>query len=204
VHAAVAPNGQYVAYGWQDAPGHYVEEISGKSLQRVGVVGTVSDYPYHVLFTDDSKRLLSNTRHMQSGVTVCATIESIRGAEEYEDLPDDTPRTDEYLRAYGIGLLPGHLFGKEEFIAWIGGAGWSHAAPESGGKPVFTQFLGSALQAFDYDPASKIAAVASESGVLHVVDPASVAERGRARGYKPRNELYRWIFWDTLKTPIRW
>jgi hypothetical protein len=204
MHAAVSPDGRYVAYGWQDAPGHFIEALGNGELERVGVVGTVSDYPYHVLFTDDSRSLLSNTRHMQSGVTVCTSIESVRGIGEYEDLPDDTPHTDDYLRANGICLLPAVFFARGEPVAWIGGAGWSHAAPLSGGKPAFTHFLGSALNAFDFDPVSKRVAVASSSGVLHVVDPATMAEVGRERGYRPRREVYRWIFWDTLKSPIRW
>ena len=62
VHAAISPDGKYVAYGWQDAPGHYVDDVSKPSIERVGVIGTVSDTPYHVLFTDDSKRIVSNTR----------------------------------------------------------------------------------------------------------------------------------------------
>jgi hypothetical protein len=197
VHAAISPDGRLVAWGWEDAPGHYVERVDGKTIERVGVVGTISDRPYNLLFTDDSKRVLSNTRHMQGGVTVCATIESLKGTEDYDDVPDGTPHTDEYLRAYGMCLLPGD-------IVWIGGAGWTHAAPLRGGKPVFTQLFGSSMNAFDYDPVSKRAIAASASGVLHVVDPAERAEPGRARGYRPRKELYRWIFWDTLKAPIRW
>jgi hypothetical protein len=204
INAAISPDGRYVAYGWQDAPGHYVEGIPGTGLERVGVIATVSDYPYYVHFTDDSKRLLSNTRHMQGGVTVCATIESLRGTEEYDELPEGTPHTDEYLRAYGLCLLPGALFNREDAVAWIGGAGWSHAAPLAGGKPVFTQFLGSTLNAFDYEPVSRRVAVASASGMLHVLEPARAAVSGRARGYRPRHEMYRWIFWDTLEAPIRW
>jgi hypothetical protein len=205
VHAAISPDGRYVAYGWQDAPGHYVESIGGGgTLERVGVIGTVSDYPYRVLFTDDSARVLSNTRHLEGGVTTCPTVESLRGTEPYDDLPDGTPRTDEYLRAYGLCLLPGELFGRGEPVAWIGGKGWSHAAPLRGGKPVFTHLFGSGLHGFDYDPVSKRAAVASASGVLHVMDPGSRSDPGRARGYKPRRELYRWIFWDTLPVPVRW
>ena len=47
-------------------------------------------------------------------------------------------------------------------------------------------------------------AVASASGVLHVLDPFSEAEPGRERGYHPRRELFRWVFWETLDEPIRW
>lgn len=197
VHAAITPDGRFVAWGFEDAAGHFIERIVGQKVERVGVAGTISDRPYNVLFTEDSARVLSNTRHMQSGVTVCPTIESLKGTEEYDDLPAGTPHTDEYLRAYAIGFLPGD-------IVWIGGGGWTHAAPLLGGKPAFTHLFGSSMNAFDYDPVSKRAVVGSASGVLHVVDPASRAEPGRARGYKPRKELYRWIFWDTLKTPIRW
>jgi hypothetical protein len=204
IHAALSPDGTLLAYGWQAAPGHFVEHIDGDSITQVGVVGTVSDYPYHVRFTDDSLRLLSNTRHMLSGATVCVAIDQIRGKEAYDDLPDDTPHTDDYLRAYGMTVLPGPLAQQDEPIAWIGGAGWSHAARLSGGKPVFTHFFGSALNAFDYDPVSKLAVVASSSGMLHVLDPAAVAEPGRERGYRPRREKYRWIFWEGLEAPIRW
>lgn len=197
IHAAISPDGKRVAYGWQDSPGHYVDAIEGKTLERYGVVGTVRDTPYHLLFTADSQRLLANTRYMQGGCTVSPTVESIRGLEEYDDLPEGTPQTDEYLRAYGMTILPGD-------IVWIGGAGWSHAAPMDGGKPAFTQFLGSTLDAFDYDPVSKRAIVGGTAGMLHVIDPATPAPKGCERGYKPRKELYRWIFWDTLDAPIRW
>lgn len=197
LHAAISPDGRFVAWGAEDAPGHFVERIDGRKIERVGVVGPVSDRPFNAMFTDDGKRVLSNTRHLQGGVTVCPTIESLEGTEEYDDLPAGTPHTDEYLRAYGMCLLPGE-------VVWIAGAGWTHAAPLLGGKPAFTHLFGSSMSALDYDPVSKRAIAASASGVLHVIDPATRAEPGRARGYNPRKELYRWIFWDTLKTPIRW
>lgn len=117
---------------------------------------------------------------------------------------DDAPNADEFLRAYGMTLLPGAPFGLDEPVAWIGGAGWSHAVPLSGGKPVFTHHLGSALRSFDYDPVSQRVAIASASGILHVLDPFCESDEGRERGYHPRRELFRWIFWETLDVPIRW
>ena len=103
-----------------------------------------------------------------------------------------------------MALLPGAPFGQQAPVAWMGGAGWSHAAALGGGKPVFTHLLGSALRSFDYDPVSRRVAVASASGVLHVLDPFAEAEPGRERGYHPRRELFRWIFWETLDQPVRW
>lgn len=197
-HAAISPDGQHVAYGWQDAPGHYVDRITANALEPVGIAPPRSDYPYAVRFSDDSRHLLSNSRHMAEGITACHDIRTLASQS------DDAASTDEYLRAYGMALLPGARFGLTEPVAWIGGAGWSHAAPLSGGKPVFTHFLGSALQAFDFDPRSGLVAVASASGVLHVLDPFQAAEAGRERGYRPRRELLRWIFWETLDKPIRW
>lgn len=203
-HAAVSPDGQLVAYGWQDASdGHYVDRVTGGTLQPLGTIAARSDYPYAVKFTDDSRMVLSNSRHMENGITTCTAIAAI-GKKSEEDDEDETPAADEYLRTYGIALMPGALFGKSEPVAWLGGAGWSHCVPLGGGKPVFTQFLGSALYAFDYEPASKRVAVASASGMLHVLDPTREAELGRERGYHPRHELYRWIFWDGLEKPIRW
>ncbi len=205
LHATVSPDGNFVAIGWQDAPGHLVEKIgSDLSLQRWAIVDPKSDYPYHAVFTDDSKAALFNSRHLQSGSTVYASLKSLKGLEAYDDLPDDAAATDEYLRAYAMLLLPADVELQQHPVAWIGGQGWSHAAPLSGGKPVFTQLFGSSLHAFDYDPKSKRAIVGSASGMLHVLDPFARAELGTAQGYRPRRELYRWIFWDTLKTPIRW
>ena len=198
-HAAISPDGKLVAYGWQDSfEGHYVDRVTGGVLAPIGTIAARSDYPYAVRFTDDSLRVLSNSRHMENGSTVCLDVASL-GQDDAASEP-----TDDYLRAHGMVLLPGALFGLGEPVVWIGGAGWSHAAPLRGGKPVFTHLLGSALYAFDYDPLSKRVAVASASGVLHVLDPTTEAELGTERGYHPRRELYRWIFWDGLETPIRW
>ena len=198
-HVVISPDGQYIAYGWQDAwGGHYVDRVTKNGIEPYGRIESISDYPYHVRFTDDSSKVLSNSRHMYSGVTVCRDLATLN--EEC----DDAPNADEFLRAYGMTLLPGSSFGLNEPVAWIGGAGWSHAVPISGGKPVFTHFLGSALCGFDYDPVSKCLAIASASGILHVLDPFSESEEGRERGYHPRRELFRWIFWETLESPIRW
>ena len=164
----------------------------------MGQVSPRSDYPYQLRFSDDGQRLLSNSRYRNAGVTVCQNLASLAQGDE------DAALTDEYLRAYGLTELPGAPLGQGEPVAWIGGAGWSHAAAFGGGKPMFTHFLGSALRGFDYDPASRRVAVASASGVLHVLDPFSEAEPGRERGYHPRRELFRWVFWETLDEPIRW
>lgn len=198
-HAALSPDGRFVAYGWQDAiSGHYVDRVTDSSIEPWGRIEACSDYPYAVRFTDDSQRVLSNSRHGASGVTVCLDLASLPSGL------DEAPHTDEYLRANGMTLLPGRHFGLEEPVAWIGGAGWSHASPLSGGKPVFTHLLGSALRAFDFDPVCGRVAVASASGVLHVLDPFSEADEGQERGYHPRRELFRWLFWETLDQPIRW
>ncbi|HRL30317.1 MAG TPA: hypothetical protein PKV30_08650 [Ottowia sp.] len=195
-HAAVSPDGQWVAYGWQDAPGHYVDRVTATAIEPQGQIAARSDYPYQLRFTDDSGQLLSNSRYRNAGVTVCQDLAALASG--------DAPQTDDYLRAYGLAELPGGRYGLAEPVAWIGGAGWSHAAPLGGGQPVFTHFLGSALRGYDFDPASGRVAVASASGVLHVLDPFAEAEPGCERGYRPRRELFRWIFWETLDEPIRW
>lgn len=201
-HVAISPDGQLVAYGWQDAfRGHYVDRVTGGRIESLGHIAARSDYPYRTKFTDDSKQVLSNSRHMENGSTVCVKIADL-GKEDDDE--EEVQATDDYLRAYAIALLPGAMFGKSEPVAWIGGAGWSHGVTLSGGKPVFTHLLGSALYAFDFDPVSKRVAVASASGTLHVLDPSKEAELGRERGYHPRHELYRWVFWDGLDEPIRW
>ncbi len=198
-HAALSPDGRFIAYGWQDAiSGHYVDRVTENSIEPLGRIEARSDYPYCVRFTDDSQKVLSNSRYGVSGITVCVDLASLA------DGLNEAPHTDEYLRAYGVTLLPGTHFGLEEPVAWIGGAGWSHASPLSGGKPVFTHFLGSALRAFDFDPVCGRVAVASASGVLHVLDPFCEAENGQERGYHPRRELFRWLFWKALDKPVRW
>jgi hypothetical protein len=197
-HVAISPDGQYLAYGWQDADGHYVDRVTDKGIEPHGRIEPISDYPYHVRFTDDSLKVLSNSRHLYAGVTVCRDVATLTQEA------DDVPNPDEFLRAFGMTLLPGSPFGLDEPVAWIGGAAWSHAVPLSGGKPVFTHHLGSALRGFDFDPVSKRVAIASASGILHVLDPFCESDEGRERGYHPRRELFRWIFWETLDAPIRW
>lgn len=199
-HVAISPDGQYVAYGWQDAwPGHYLDKIGGGSLEPLGTIDAVSDYPYNLRFSDDSRYLLSNSRHLSSGVTRCVELAAFSDRGE-----DAICATDEYLRANSIAVLPAAPFGQKDAVAWIGGAGWSHAAPLAGGEPVFTQFFGSALFGIDYDPQSRRAVVISASGMLHVMDPFAEAEPGTERGYHPRRELYRIILWDSLDRVVRW
>ena len=203
-HVAVSPDGRWVAYGWQDSPGHYLDRVTDTAVEPQTQIAARSDYPYQLRFTDDSRRLLSNSRYGSGGITVCQDLGDLDDLGNLGDAATEPPQTDEYLRAWALTELPGARFGLDQPVAWIGGAGWSHGAALDGGKPVFTHFFGSALRGLDVDPASGRAAVASASGVLHVLDPFAEAEPGRERGYHPRRELFRWIFWDTLSAPIRW
>lgn len=203
-HAALSPDGGFAAYGWKDAPGHFVDKLEGGRPRRIGVVEAMASDPWAVRFDDDSQHLLSNSRVGDAGATVHASIEQLRGRGGGDARPRRMPVTDDYLPAHSLCTLPGALFGRDEQVAWICGQAWSHAVPIDGGPPVFSQFFGSALRGVDVDPDTGVAAVASNSGMLHVLDLRSSSEPGQARGYKPRRELYRWLFWDTLNTPIRW
>ena len=46
-------------------------------------------------------------------------------------------------------------------------------------------------------------ALATQEGIV-VSEGFRAAVSGRARRYRPRPEIYRWIFWDTLEAPISW
>lgn len=204
LRAALSPDGRFVAYGWEDAPGHGIEDVSGPDRRPVGVVVPQCSYPFLVRFDDDGRHLFSNSRIGVSGTTAYVQVEDVRGIDECGALPDAAKITDDYLPAYGMCVLPAACVPGAGRVAWIGGLAWSHGAPVHGGRPIFTHYFGSALHGFDFDPACGRAAVASSSGMLHVLEPALSAEPGRERGYRPRRELWRWIFWDTLDAPIRW
>ncbi|MCL2715224.1 MAG: hypothetical protein FWD68_11720 [Alphaproteobacteria bacterium] len=202
-HVAISPDGHYVAYGWQDSPGHYLDRIAGGSLDPLGTIEPDSDYPYCLRFSDDSRFLLSNSRHFSAGATRCVEVEAFPERRE-----EAVCSIDDYLRANSIAELPSAAFGREGGVAWIGGVGWSHAASfgsSSGdGKPVFTQLFGESLCGMDYDPRSRRAVVIGTSGILHVMDPFVQAEPGTERGYHPRGELYRILLWDRLGRVVRW
>ncbi len=128
-HAAISPDGQYLAYGWQDAwDGHYVDRVPSSTIEPLGRIAARSEYPYRTYFTGDSKSVVSNSRYGLGGVTVCCDIAALTAGED--------------------------------------------------------------LSATD--------------GVLHVIDPFTEAEPGRERGYHPRRELFRWVFWGSLNMPTKW
>ena len=199
-HVAISPDGRFVAYGWQDAwLGHYLDRIDEEGPVSLARIDAASDYPYSVHFSRDGRFLFSNSRAGANGATQGLDLTALFERGEHV-----VHATDEYLRGYSLCELPGPSLGLDDGVVWIGGAGWSHAAPFGGGTPAFTHFFGSAITGIDYDPAWGRAVVVSASGMVHVIDPFSEAEPGRERGYRPRRELYRLILWNSLDRVVRW
>jgi hypothetical protein len=202
-HCALSPDGRFIGYGSQDH-GHYLDMLGGDgTAKRWATIGHRSEYPHDACFSDDGRFAAFNSCHFYSGVTVGVVVPEIEGAETAPYREDDRVRQlNPYLRVYASTWLPADAIGVEPGGFVLCGLGFATCVtPE--GRVVFEQYFGSSASAVDYCPRTRRMIISSYAGFLHVYDIDALELHGRAIGFNPRRELYRWILWKDCR-PMRW
>ncbi|MFT4074053.1 MAG: hypothetical protein QM647_00885 [Asticcacaulis sp.] len=203
VHCALSPDGRYLAYGTQDH-GHDIEQVDDTfAVMRWASVNPNIDYPHNACFSDDGHFLALNGCHFYNGETLVVKIPESRNfiKADYDPTPR-TPVIDYVLRVYASTWLPADATGLDTGAFVLAGLGIMTAVtPE--GKVLFSQYFGSSASSIDYCPRTRRLYLGSYSGILHVFDIDRQAAPEETYGYKPRHELYRWIFWKDY-LPFRW
>jgi hypothetical protein len=203
MHCALSPDGRFIAYGSQ-CYRHFVDAIlPDGTTQRWGEIGYHSEYPHNACFSNDSSYVAVNSCHFYNGATVAAKVADIEGeqTECYEE-SDLVTSIDSMLRVYASTWLPAGVAGSADGAFALAGLGYLNVADPTGAL-AFRQEFGSSASSIDYCPKTRRLVLGSYSGFLHVYDVDTEESPDRVCGYKPRKELYRWVFWRD-QAPFRW
>ncbi len=199
----LSPDGRYLAFGTQDY-GHDVHRIDEALTSELWcTICPDIDYPHAACFSDDGRYLALNGCHFYNGVTLCVDVPASRGfiKPDYESDPH-TPAIDTSLRIYASTWLPPEATGQDTGAFVLAGLGTMTAVTPAG-QVLFSQYFGSSASGIDYCPRTRRLFLGSYSGILHVYDIDRLADPTQTFGYRPRHEVYRWIFWRDYP-PFRW
>jgi len=201
MHCGLSPDGKFIAYGSQ-CYGHFIDCIIGiGKTQYWAEIGYQSEYPHYACFSDDSKFVALNSCHFYNGATVCVRLADVKGLKTnpYEE-DKHAPIIDDQLRVYAATWLPPGEKHNGAFA--LAGASYLNIV-SADGAVLSANYFGSTASSIDYCPKTGLLAVASYSGFLHLFAPSQASDEGKAIGYRPIHEQYRWVFWRD-RPPFRW
>lgn len=193
VHAAVSPDGNWIACGHQDGR-HRIFDSHGTPVSEVGPHG---EYPHHAAFFADGRHVALNACHFYNGATIGVEVAAL--AQIDTDFYEDHPAVrviEPGARVYASAPLPEGLV--------LGDAYGYLRAVDSAGTVLWKQHVGSTISAMATSPDGRTLAVGSHSGTLHLLDLASTDARPEQVGTQPRRELRRWLFWKQEARPLAW
>ena len=204
IHAALSPDGRFVALGTQDDRHHLLSLTEDGQSSVFAHLGYLSEYPHNACFSNDSKSVALNSCHFYNGVTFASELDVVRGltTEPYEQHALQCVLND-YLRVYASGYLPSSMSGYKEGAFLLAGSGFA-ACVAHDGKLIWELGFGSSAGAVDVCQSTGLVLIASYSGMLHILDPSQKQSPAIFSGYNVPKEISRWVFWDRLENPIAW
>jgi WD40 repeat protein len=193
-HGALSPDGKLIAAGHQSST-HLV--FDAETLEVVGDIGNLSEYPHYAVFSDDGSVIAFNSCHFYSGATIGIATDLLPGlkTEPYEQ-DERIVMLEDGARVYAAVCRDG------EFI--IGDAGGYLHAFDKTGTFRWNHFIGSTISAIDVSRDGKQLVVATYAGFLSVIDLDTGSSDSHAIGSSTNRERRRWIFWKNEKTPLVW
>ncbi len=193
VHAAVSPDGQWIACGQQD--GHH--RIFNGQGQAVCTIGPHGEYPHHAAFFADGQHVALNACHFYNGATIA--VETAAFGQIDTDFYEDHPAlrvVDPGGRIYASAPVAGGLV--------LGDAYGYLRAVDAAGTLLWKQHVGSTISAMASSADGRLLAVGSYSGTVHLLDLTSTAANPEQVGVGAHPEIRRWLFWKQEATPLAW
>jgi len=204
IHAALSPDGSYVALGTQDDGHHLLSLTEDGQFTVFAHLGYLSEYPHNACFSNDSRFVALNSCHFYNGVTFASELEAVGSltTEPYEQHAEQCILND-YLRVYASSYLPGSMADRKGGAFLLAGSGFA-ACVSSDGKLLWELGFGSSAGDVDICQSTGRVLIASYSGMLHILDPSQKQSPAIFSGYNVPKEIGRWVFWDRLESPIAW
>lgn len=193
VHAAVSPDGNWIACGQQDGRHHIFDGLG----QPVCEIGPHGEYPHHAAFFADGRHVALNACHFYNGATIAVDTAAFAGLDTdfYEEHP--ALRVIEPAgRIYASAPVTGGLV--------LGDAYGYLRAVDSDGTLLWKQHVGSTINAMATSADGRLLAVGSYSGTVHLLDLASTGLNPEQVGLRGHREVRRWLFWKQEATPLAW
>ncbi|KRG63523.1 hypothetical protein ABB26_11370 [Stenotrophomonas humi] len=193
VHAAVSPDGRWIACGQQDGR-HRIFDGHGQAVCEIGPHG---EYPHHAAFFADGRQVALNACHFYNGATIAVDIDAFDRIDTdfYEDHPA-VRVVDPGGRIYASAPVAGGLV--------LGDAYGYLRAVDATGTLLWKQHVGSTLSAMATSADGRMLAVGSFSGTVHLIDLHSAEANPEQVGARAHREVCRWLFWKQEASPLAW
>ncbi|HEV7559167.1 MAG TPA: hypothetical protein VGO00_27020 [Kofleriaceae bacterium] len=177
-HAAMSPNGRFVAMGTQDSPHLVLDRKTGRRYQ----FEPVSSYPHFAAFHHDRPEAILSSCHALYGSGSLA----VNLDELIADGKEPARPINRTAWVYSIASTStGYLLGDNNGYVW---------AIDFAGEQQWYCFLGSTLTALAISPDRKRLLVGSYAGYVIELDLAGDGDP-RLLTNGPVKELGRWVFW---------
>lgn len=193
VHAAVSPDGRWIACGQQDGR-HHIFSAEGAPVCAIGPHG---EYPHHAAFFADGRHVALNACHFYNGATIAVDTGAFPDIDTdfYEEHPAVRviePGGRIYASAaVGGGLVLGDAYGYLRAV-------------DPQGTLLWKQHVGSTLSAMAASADGRMLAVGSFSGSVHLLDLGGAGMNPEQVGTRGHREVRRWLFWKQEATPLAW
>lgn len=190
-HGAVSPDHQLVVVGGQDGK----HRVLDRELRVVAEVGPHGEYPHHAVFTADGRFVALNACHFYNGATIRVARDDLPGlrTDFYEEHPAIEVIND-FARVYASASIGSELMLGDAY-------GYVHGVGADGSK--WKHFVGGNVSGMDVSPDGKTLAVASVTGMVHLLELDAGDDPYRI-GTSNHRERARWLLWSGVEQPLCW
>jgi photosystem II stability/assembly factor-like uncharacterized protein len=186
-HAALSPNGRFVAMGTQDSSHIVVDRKTG----RRHMFDPMSSYPHFAAFHHDRPEALLNSCHALYGSgTMVVDLDAMVAGKSSVFRP-----LDQRAWVYGIATTStGYVLADRSGYLW---------AFDFAGEQQWYCFLGSTLTALDISQDRKTLLVGSFAGIICELSLSETKPDPRLLTNGPVKDQQRWLFWQG-HPPLIW
>ncbi len=186
-HAALSPNGRFVAMGTQDTPHLVIDRKTGRHHR----FDPLSSYPHYAAFHHDRPEVLLSSCHgLYGSGTLKVELDAMVAGKNTTAEP-----LDQRAWVYCVATTTtGYLLGERSGYIW---------AYDFEGEQQWYCFLGSTLTAMAISPDRTRLLVGSFAGLIVELSLTETGSDPRLLTDGPVKDLARWVFWQN-HPPLLW